>query len=33
MLKKLQNIAARYEELGGMLASPEVLADMDLWKK
>ena len=33
MLKKLQNIAARYEELGGLLASPEVLADMDLWKK
>lgn len=33
MLKKLDDIIARYDELTGLLANPEVIADMENWTK
>ena len=33
MLKKLDDIIARYDELTNLLASPDTLADMDNWTK
>ena len=33
MLKRLQTIDRRYEELGELLSSAEVLADMEQYKK
>ena len=33
MFAKLQRVAARYDELGELLSSPETLADMERWTR
>ena len=33
MFAKLQSVAARYDELGDLLSSPDTLADMERWTR
>ena len=33
MFAKLQRVAARYDELGELLSSPETFADMERWTR
>ncbi|MBQ7642441.1 MAG: peptide chain release factor 1, partial [Clostridia bacterium] len=33
MIEKLEGVLQRYDKLGELLSSPEVIADMDSWKK